>query len=428
MAKEKSRNLVPDLLRKIENADDIETVIINENKLACMFASPLLLLLAVVSFLLRYVVLHEESGTVMLDVVVCIVLGLSFELVLRFKIKSSSMVNAVSALYGVWFLFIFLRFFDLLGPLIWIIAFIHIILAMSQVRKNMLMICGTIIIAAAVYSYIKIPDINISLNRLYYGLLVTLIAAVLLIAGAVHRTSISRYKKMISNYKTAIDQRQEIENLYEEVKASEEELFHQNEILTEYNNRIQKDEEELHHLAYHDSLTDLPNRKMLYQVLGEMIDRAAILGSKVYVVYIDIDYFKNINDTLGHDAGDEFIAAVAGRIKTVINPEDILGRMGGDEFALVIPRDIDEDDIYLYLNILKDKFSEKISIQGIEIKSTVSMGVSVYPEDGADAIMMMKNADIAMYKSKELGKNIIQFFYPELREEMIRRIENRSRL
>jgi diguanylate cyclase (GGDEF)-like protein len=232
--------------------------------------------------------------------------------------------------------------------------------------------------------------------------MVIMLIMTLLIAAAMHKSSVSRYERLVRNYRILLDQKSEIEELFEEVTASKEKY---------------------QYLAYHDILTKLPNRIMLNQKLEELINITREYNRNIYVVYIDIDFFKHVNDTLGHDAGDQFISALANRIKEALHPDDLLGRMHGDEFVLIIPRDIDEVEVYLYLNSLKDLFENQISIKGVEINSTASMGVAVFPKDGTDAVTLTRNADIAMYKSKERGKNVIQFFYPELKEEMKKRAD-----
>lgn len=402
MNKHRTRFLVPDMLRLIENAHDIDTVIIIENKMACMFASPLLFIFAVISFVLRTEVYNQGLPGAAIDGIACIALGLTFELVMRSRMKASHIVNAVSALYGVWLMLIFLRMGSILGPLIWIITCIQVILAVSQMRKRMLAVCSSVIIGAAIFSCFTWSDYVIDFSRIYYVLLIILLLVALLIAAAVHKVNVSRYERLVRNYRIALDQKREMEELFEEVTASEEKL---------------------QYLAYHDNLTNLPNRIMMNQRMDDIITAAKEKGHNIYVVYIDIDYFKNVNDTLGHDAGDQFISTLANRIKEAKNPEDLLGRMHGDEFILVIPRAVDEVEVYLYLNSLKDLFEDNICIKGVEVNSTASMGVAVFPKDGTDAAALMKNADIAMYKSKERGKNVIQFFYPELKEEMLKRAE-----
>lgn len=402
MSKQKKRLIVPDMLKLIENAQDIDTVIIIENKLACMFASLFLFFIGAVSFILRTAVYYQGLTWAVIDSISCIVLGITFEIVLHSKMKASGMVNAVSALYGVWFIFLFLRMESIFGPLIWIIACVQVIVAVSQISKRMLMVCSTVISASAAYSYFTGPDDVFHFDKIYYMLLIVLLLIALLIAAAVHRAYVNRYEKLVKSYKIVLDQKKEMEELFEEVTASEEKL---------------------QYLAYHDILTKLPNRILVNQKLDELINIAKENNHNIYIVYIDIDYFKNVNDTLGHDAGDQFISILAGKIREALHPEDLFGRMHGDEFILIIPRAVDEVEVYLYLNSLKDLFEDNVTIKGIEVNSTASMGVAVFPKDGTDAVTLIRNADIAMYKSKERGKNVIQFFYPELKENMQKRSE-----
>lgn len=424
MAKEKGRYLVPHLLERINDTNDLDKIIENENKLACIFASQVLFVLAFLNLFIRTVALKEALLEVIIDSLICVILGILFEVILRIKLKGNTLVNLVAALYAFWCIFFFVRYHYLLGPLMWIILLINLIVAMIQVKKNMLIMSGGVMILAGIYCFFYAPFENFQINQNFYGMIVLLFLITITIAGAVHRNNANRYHKLNKQLQLVMEQKEEIEELYKEVTAAENELHQQNKLLTAYNNIIKKNEERLHFLAYHDVLTELPNRKMINQRLEEMISEAKKQQSIVYVIYLDIDYFKNINDTMGHDAGDKFICVVADRIRAVIHPEDLFGRMGGDEFALIIPRNISEDEIYEYLLSIKDRFEESVNIHGKKIRSTASLGIATYPKDGEDAVMLMKNADIAMYRSKELGKNKIQFYHPDLQIEMIRKIKN----
>ncbi|MBH1940590.1 diguanylate cyclase [Mobilitalea sibirica] len=422
MGIKRERYLVPDILKIIDKATDLPTIIKYENKMACMIASPILFILAISNLLIRCGVFHENVWNVIADSVVFLLIGTVFEILLRAKITLRVLSNSVAILYAVWCFFIFIRFNDIFGPMIWIIACILLIISMFQIQKKMLFLSGAVITMAGIYAFIKMPDHNPYYNQAFYGFLILLLISLIVLAGVVQKNHVNRYKKLIKQLHLLNDQKQKIEDLYQEVTANEIKLYQQNEQLTEYNNQIKQNEEKLHFLAYHDVLTELPNRKMVYQKLDEMLHNAKKTKTKLYVVYIDIDYFKNINDTMGHDAGDQFISAVANRINSIIHDKDLMGRMGGDEFALLIPRDITEDEVLAYLNTIKDKFEESFSVHGKLICSSASLGISSFPKDGEDKGNLIRNADIAMYKAKELGKNIIQFYSPDMQTEMMRKI------
>jgi diguanylate cyclase (GGDEF)-like protein len=400
MTKSKSNYTVPHIMNKINKADDLETIIRNENLLACLFASPILFMMSIANFLIRYAGLHEGLGNVLIDSLICVILGLGFEIILRSGLKLNMLVNLVAINYGLWCVFMFIRISKIIGPLVWFGAFLLMLMAMYQIKKNMLLITGSVIIVMGIYNFLTTPIVTYEFGRIHYCFLLLALTAILMISAIVHKSTVNRYKRMMKHIDTLRDQKKEMESLYEEVAASKEKL---------------------QFLAFHDSLTQLPNRKMVYQWLDDMIETAKESSGKVYVVYIDIDYFKSINDSLGHDAGDQFIYEVAQRINALIDQKDLIGRIGGDEFALIIPRNVNEDELSAYLNGIKDKFEESSSVHGRKLKSSASLGIAVYPKDGEDTVILMKHADIAMYKSKELGKNKIQYYHPALEAEMLQK-------
>jgi diguanylate cyclase (GGDEF)-like protein len=219
---------------------------------------------------------------------------------------------------------------------------------------------------------------------------------------------------MKEQFDIVVKQKKEISDLYRKVADAKEELRQQNEVLQNLNMKIRQNEEELKYLAYHDLLTELPNRKLVYESLENIIKETKDPGIIVYVVFIDIDYFKNINDTLGHHVGDIFINEAAKRLRNSFVQEDILGRTGGDEFTLIINRNLTKDEVYSYLETVRDKFAESFVIHNTIIQSTASFGVSIYPRDGEDVISLMKKSDVAMYKAKEQGKNKILFYEQDI--------------
>jgi len=173
-----------------------------------------------------------------------------------------------------------------------------------------------------------------------------------------------------------------------------------------YTDRVSRERE---HLATHDALTGLPNRMLFMDRLGQALIRAKRLGTLVGVMFIDLDRFKRVNDTLGHACGDLLICEVARRLQSVTRAEDIVARLGGDEFVVVI----DAVKINQILQVVEKTLavvSEPCGIAGREIFCSCSIGVSVYPNDGSDASSLLKNADTAMYTAKNGGKNRFQLY------------------
>lgn len=168
------------------------------------------------------------------------------------------------------------------------------------------------------------------------------------------------------------------------------------------------------HLAYHDSLTGLPNRSLLSRLLERSISRARRYDRMVAVLFLDLDGFKRINDTLGHEAGDQLLTDVAERLESTLRESDTVARVGGDEFVVLLP-EVDEAPHARtvgrkLLQILREPFE----ILGQEFTVTTSVGVSLYPDHGEDEEDLLKNADVAMYRAKEAGKNSLRFYSSEM--------------
>ncbi|MEC1695151.1 putative bifunctional diguanylate cyclase/phosphodiesterase [Schinkia azotoformans] len=169
-------------------------------------------------------------------------------------------------------------------------------------------------------------------------------------------------------------------------------------------------EEEIFHLAYHDSLTNLPNRRMfMNQLRSEIIERNN-LKSKLSILFIDLDNFKFINDKWGHDTGDIVIKEAAHRIKEAIRPTDMIARLGGDEFIVMLKDVQDEADIIINVKQILKMFQKPISTYGQEYSLTCSIGIATYPENGDSAEQLIVNADNALYHVKGSGKNDFTFY------------------
>jgi len=182
------------------------------------------------------------------------------------------------------------------------------------------------------------------------------------------------------------------------------------------------------YLAYHDSLTTLPNRSLFSKLLGQSINQAHRYKRQLAVLFLDLDHFKNINDTLGHEAGDQLLQEVAARLKTCLRDSDTVARLGGDEFVVMLP----ELGVEKYVATVAQKILAAVArpfvLVGQEYRVTASIGISTYPQDGLDEQTLTKHADIAMYKAKEEGKNNFQFYSEELSTSSLERLNLESDL
>lgn len=174
-------------------------------------------------------------------------------------------------------------------------------------------------------------------------------------------------------------------------------------------------EEQIRHLATHDTLTGLINSFMFRELLQENIKYAQRYGKQFALFFMDLDGFKIVNDTLGHEAGDRVLVECAVRLRRALRASDCIARLGGDEFVMLL-RDVGEsEEVGSLANKILSTIREPIDLGGSEYIITGSMGISIYPQDGEDVHTLMKTADLAMYSAKERGKNNFQVFSPEVK-------------
>lgn len=181
---------------------------------------------------------------------------------------------------------------------------------------------------------------------------------------------------------------------------------------------IKKSEERLNYLAHHDALTNLPNRLLFGANLDRAIEHAKRYKQKVALLFLDLDRFKIINDTLGHSYGDVLLQTTGSRIVECVRREDTVARLGGDEFTIVMSAIANAEDAAKLAKKVIDKIFEPISVEGQEIVTSASIGISIYPDDALDAETLIKAADTAMYHAKELGKNNFQFYTQALTDKV----------
>jgi len=181
-------------------------------------------------------------------------------------------------------------------------------------------------------------------------------------------------------------------------------------------------EERVQHMATHDALTALPNRMMFGQLLNHEIQVAQRYRRSFAVMFIDLDRFKIVNDTLGHEAGDKLLQEVSTRFKDCLRASDVVSRLGGDEFVVLLQEVTNPEQITIAARKLLSAAMKPIVVQGQECRVTASIGICMYPADAQDEQSLMKNADIAMYLAKEQGKNNFQFFSEDIRANSLERL------
>jgi len=225
-------------------------------------------------------------------------------------------------------------------------------------------------------------------------------------------TSFIKSSKLDEKLQFAIlEQRiQESEQVIAQLKKTERSL-------KQYILKQKKTVVELNKLAHIDLLTQLPNRNYFNEQLNKLVKRSDRTKKEFALLYIDIDNFKNINDTLGHAIGDNLLTLVAEKIKKTMRDVDFIARIGGDEFVILTEDVGKPENVGLIASRIISEFAGSIFVNQHEINTSVSIGIAVYSPEESDARLLMEHADIAMYFSKDTGKNTYHFFSDELNEK-----------
>jgi diguanylate cyclase (GGDEF)-like protein len=187
-------------------------------------------------------------------------------------------------------------------------------------------------------------------------------------------------------------------------------------------NERKRAEEKIIHMAYHDGLTNLPNRLQFDQRLKESFEEAERTGARMAIIFFDLDRFKVINDTLGHYVGDQLLQYLSQKLKVYVKEKDLVARFGGDEFIILLTNIAHIDEAAQFAKGIPDILKEPFLFEDQELFVTASIGISLYPDDGTDPETLLKNADIAMYRSKEKGGNSYQYYHPEMNKRSMHRL------
>lgn len=184
-----------------------------------------------------------------------------------------------------------------------------------------------------------------------------------------------------------------------------------------------KEEERINYLANYDVLTGLPNRYLLSDRIEQALSSAQRNQARVAVLFIDLDRFKNINDSLGHDIGDALLKLVARRLKSCLRRSDTIARQGGDEFVAVLTELDSADEVIFVAEKMIESLLENFTLNEYQLSITPSIGISIYPDDGQSSIELLRNADLAMYRAKDSGRNNFQFYAPDMNVKAVQRLK-----
>jgi diguanylate cyclase (GGDEF)-like protein/PAS domain S-box-containing protein len=182
-------------------------------------------------------------------------------------------------------------------------------------------------------------------------------------------------------------------------------------------------EEEIRHMAQHDALTGLPNRRMFVDILNLEMAQSRRHQTKLAVLFLDLDRFKEVNDTLGHEAGDRLLKIVAARLRGAIRESDTVARIGGDEFNLVLSDIARVEDVSEIVRKVVDSVARPVVISGHDLHVTTSVGISIYPDDAPAVDTLLRYSDIAMYHAKESGRNTFRFYNPSINVRSLQRMK-----
>ncbi|MDQ0192459.1 putative bifunctional diguanylate cyclase/phosphodiesterase [Paenibacillus wynnii] len=233
-------------------------------------------------------------------------------------------------------------------------------------------------------------------------------------------------EKLEIAYKDLMRTYENLESAYEEITATEEELRQQYDHLSDNQRKLTENEEKMHHLAYHDLLTSLPNKLALYENASQYIRTDS--SGHAALMFVDIDNFKYINDTMGHGFGDRLIIKASQRLISIVGEEGVVYRFGGDEFIILLHPLTDAASINLMASRILAGFKKAVDMDNSLLHISTSIGISVYPEHGNDIMELVKRADIAMYKAKDAGKGKYVIFDQPLNDDFSERMNIEKQL
>ncbi len=182
-------------------------------------------------------------------------------------------------------------------------------------------------------------------------------------------------------------------------------------------------EQRLHRLAHFDALTGLPNRTLFYETLKKTLVQAGHSGWQVGVMFIDLDYFKNVNDTLGHAVGDDLLGQFSDRLVQCVRARDIVGRLGGDEFGVILVMHEGAQGAVQVAAKIREALRAPFDLKGHEVTLSASVGITLYPDDAAESETLIKYADTAMYRAKQAGRDTYRFFTAQMNAEVLARLD-----
>jgi diguanylate cyclase (GGDEF)-like protein len=276
--------------------------------------------------------------------------------------------------------------------------------------------------AVCIFSVLAMQGTSISLYMAAaFSIFIAIMVSISLRVNRSHKHEVIlnfKNKKLINDLNSEVLHRKQTQEKLEDSKHYlEEKVEERTKELSDINRNLEKviekkelAEKNLEYLAYHDELTGLPNRTLLINRIEHAIDSAKRAAKQIGIIFLDIDRFKAINDSLGHTVGDKLIQEVSKRLSSTLRKEDTISRNGGDEFVVVIQRLNSVNEAVLVAQKLIDSMTDIFVIDSHKIHIGASIGISVYPDDGDSALELLRDADTAMFSAKKAGGNRLQFY------------------
>jgi diguanylate cyclase (GGDEF)-like protein len=411
-----------ELINGIAESDNLEKVKENETLLMLSLAGPMLLLAAVVSGIIG--TYWQESLVRVVKVTSSLFCcGLFMMILIRLKQSNLLKIHLMSSALALGLLATYLAYYERFTIIFWMIILIMIIMSNMMIQRTLFnyMIGGGALFFTA--SLVYYPTATIQIDHAFNLTLMVVLLCIIVASVVTNRIYRQIMMKKSAIYADTVSQKEDLNQLYDDVLAHQQQLKAQNELLLLYNNQIEANRERLEFLAYTDTLTGIPNRKMIMEQIDLLIDLNKGSPHHFALVFIDLDNFKKINDSMGHGAGDLLLQLVTSRLRKAMDDKDLLGRLGGDELAILIRRQISDEkilgDTQKLLNLLGNPF--RLDDKSVII--TASFGIAIWPVDARSSNDLLKAADTAMYKAKAMGKNSIQFYRKEMKSEVLYKME-----
>jgi diguanylate cyclase (GGDEF)-like protein len=410
------------LINNIAESDNLEKIKANETLLMLSLLGPMLLLAAVVSGIIG--TYWQESLVRVVKVTSSLFCcGLFMMILIRLKQSNQLKIHLMSSALVLGLLATYLAYYQRFTIIFWMIVLIMVIMSNMMVQRtlfNYMIGGGTLFFMASLFYY---PTATIQIDHAFnLTLLVVLLCIVVasIVTNRIYRQILSKKSAI---YADTVSQKEDLNQLYDDVIAHQQQLKAQNELLLLYNTQIEANRERLEFLAYTDTLTGIPNRKMIMEQIDLLIDLNKGSLNHFALVFIDLDNFKKINDSMGHGAGDLLLQQVTSRLRKAMDDMDLLGRLGGDELAILIRRQISDEKILGDTQKLLNLLSNPFRLDDKAVIMTASFGIAIWPVDARTSNDLLKAADTAMYKAKAMGKNSIQFYRKEMKTEVLYKME-----